>query len=85
MRQDHRAGEKVFVDHGGQRLRNVGPTTGAVAQVEFFGAVLGASSYAYAEATRTQQLPELNPVRLMRSPTGATCQGSARDGPAPAG
>src|SRR5437867_2538268 len=58
MRQVHRAGEKCFVDYAGQRPRLIDPTTGEVVEVELFVAVLGASNYTYAEATRTQQVPD---------------------------
>jgi transposase len=55
MRQVHRAGEKTFVDYAGQRPHLVDPATGARIPVELFVAVLGASNYTYAEATRTQR------------------------------
>jgi transposase len=55
MRQVHRAGEKAFVDYAGQRPALVEGATGEVVPVELFVAVLGASNYTYAEATRTQQ------------------------------
>jgi transposase len=58
MRQVHRAGDKCFVDYAGQKPRLVDPATGEVTEVELFVAVLGASNYTYAEATRTQQVPE---------------------------
>ncbi len=58
MRQEHRAGEKVFVDYAGQHPHLVDPMTGAVRAVELFVGVLGASNYTYAEATATQQLPD---------------------------
>jgi transposase len=58
MRQIHRAGEKCFVDYAGQKPRIIEATTGEVIAVELFVAVLGASNYTYAEATRTQQVPE---------------------------
>jgi transposase len=58
MRQEHRAGEKVFVDYAGQQPRIVDPTTGVVTEVELFVGVLGASNYTFTEATRTQQLPD---------------------------
>jgi transposase len=56
MRQVHRAGEKLFVDYSGKKPTIIDPTTGEVTTVELFVAVLGASSYTYAEATRTQQV-----------------------------
>ena len=58
MRQLHRAGDKCFVDYAGQKPRVVDPATGAITDVELFVAVLGASNYTYAEATRTQQVPD---------------------------
>jgi len=58
MRQEHRAGEKVFVDYAGQKPHLVDPTTGEVRAVELFVGVLGASNHTYAEATRTQQLSD---------------------------
>jgi transposase len=58
MRQVHRAGEKCFVDYAGQKPQLVDPTTGEIVPVELFVAVLGASNYTYAEATRTQQVPD---------------------------
>lgn len=58
MRQEHRAGEKIFVDYAGQKPSIIDPTTGEVIEVELFVGVLGASNYTYAEATATQQLPD---------------------------
>lgn len=58
MRQVHRAGEKLFVDYSGKKPTIVDPVTGEIIPVELFVGVLGASNYTYAEATRTQQLPD---------------------------
>jgi transposase len=58
MRQVHRAGEKLFVDYSGNKPRIVDPATGEVTEVELFVAVLGASNYTYAEATRTQKVAD---------------------------
>jgi transposase len=55
MRQEHRAGEKLFVDYSGNKPHLVDPNTGERVEVELFVAVLGASNYTYAEATRTQR------------------------------
>ena len=55
MRQVHKAGDKLFVDYSGTRPSIADPTTGEVIAVELFVAVLGASSYTYAEATATQR------------------------------
>ena len=55
MRQDHRAGEKLFVDFPGQRLPIFDRRSGEVIlEAELFVAVLGASNYLYAEAVPTQ-------------------------------
>jgi len=56
MRQEHRAGEKIFVDHAGQTVAVTDPKTGEIRNAYVFVAVLGASSYAYAEATWTRDL-----------------------------
>ena len=56
MRQVHRGGEKLFVDYSGKKPTIIDPATGEVIEVELFVAVLGASNYTYAEATRTQQV-----------------------------
>lgn len=55
MRQVHRAGEKLFVDYSGKKPHVVDPKTGEVTEAELFVAVLGASNYTYAEATRSQK------------------------------
>jgi transposase len=57
MRQDHRGGERLFVDYG-EGLKLVDPKTGAPIATQLFVAVWGASNYTYAEATLTQQLPD---------------------------
>jgi len=59
MRQDHRAGEKLFVDYAGQTVPIIDRHTGEVLfDAQIFVAVMGASNYSYAEATRTQTLPD---------------------------
>ena len=58
MRQVHRAGEKTFIDFSGKRPMVVDPRTGEARRVELFVAVLGASSFTYAEATESQRLPD---------------------------
>ena len=51
MRQEHRAGERMFVDYAGQTVPVVDPETGELRQApQVFVAVLGASSYTFAEA-----------------------------------
>lgn len=58
MRQEHRAGEKVFVDYAGQTLGIVDERTGEIREAQLFVAALGASGYTYAEVTWTQSLPD---------------------------
>lgn len=58
MRQEHRPGEKLFVDYAGQTVEVIDPATGEARPAQIFVAVLGASSYTYAEATYTQALPD---------------------------
>jgi len=57
MRQEHKAGEKCFVDFPGRQVPIYDEATGEVAfGAELFVAVLGASSYLFAEALRSQEL-----------------------------
>ncbi|MRR56055.1 MAG: transposase [Deltaproteobacteria bacterium] len=51
MRQEHRAGEKMFVDYCGQTLPIVDAATGEFRDAQVFVAVMGASNYTYAEAS----------------------------------
>jgi transposase len=57
MRLNHKAGEKLFVDYAGQTVPVIDPNTGEIQEAEIFVAVLGASSYTYAEAQWHQDLP----------------------------
>lgn len=56
MRQNHKAGEKLFVDYCGPKMSIVDPDTGEIRTAEIFVAVMGASNYTYAEATWSQEL-----------------------------
>jgi transposase len=58
MRQVHRAGEKLFIDYSGQTVPIIDAASGEIHRAEIFVAVLGASTYTYAEATWSQQLPD---------------------------
>jgi len=58
MRQVHTAGDKLFVDYSGKKPQLVDPNSCEVREVELFVAVLGASNYAYAEASYTQQVSD---------------------------
>lgn len=57
MRQEHRAGEKLFIDYG-EGLSILDLATGELILTQLFVAVWGASNFTYAEATLSQTLPE---------------------------
>ena len=57
LRQTHRAGEKLFVDYAGQTIPVTDPVTGHVREAYLFIASLGASSYTFAWASLSQDLP----------------------------
>lgn len=50
MRQEHRAGEKLFVDYAGMTMEVVDAQTGAITEHPIFVGALGASNFTYAEA-----------------------------------
>ena len=56
LRQEHAAGEKLWVDYAGSTVPIYDSVTGEVRQASIFVAVLGVSSYTYAEATWSQEL-----------------------------
>jgi len=58
MRQDHKAGEKAFVDYAGTTAEIVDRDTGEVRTAQIFVGVMGASSYTYVEATWGQGLSD---------------------------
>jgi transposase len=58
LRQVHTAGEKLFVDFAGHTMEVVDGASGEIGRAEIFVAVLGASSFIYAEATWSQTLPD---------------------------
>lgn len=57
MRQNHVAGEKCFVDYC-DGIVFTDPKTGAEIKTQLFVGCLGASSYTFAEVTRSQALPD---------------------------
>jgi transposase len=56
MHQEHRAGEKTFVDFAGDGIAITNPATGEVTQAPLFVGALGASSYTFARVCRDQSL-----------------------------
>jgi len=57
MRLHHKAGEKLFVDYAGDTIPVTDPESGEMHEVPIFVATWGASSYTYAEAQPSQELP----------------------------
>jgi transposase len=57
LRQQHTPGEKLFLDWAGATIPIYDRQSGNVIEASLFVAVLGYSSYAYAEATSDQRLP----------------------------
>ena len=53
MRQEHRVGEKLFIDFSDV----IDPKTGEVSKAVLFVATLGASRYTYVEPVLRQDLP----------------------------
>lgn len=58
MRQEHRAGEKLFVDYAGMTIPVYDRQAAKTREAQIFVAVLGASNYCFTEATWTQSLPD---------------------------
>jgi len=56
LRQDHRAGERAFIDFAGQTVPITDPLTGIVSAAQLFVAVLGGSRFTDAEALPSQEL-----------------------------
>jgi len=59
LRQEHLAGEKLFIDYAGQTVPIFNPQNGLVElEAQIFVAAMGASNYSFAEATASQSLPD---------------------------
>jgi transposase len=56
MRQEHRAGEKTFIDFSGDGIDIIDPDTGEVKVAKLFIAVLGASNFTFAEPVLSEDL-----------------------------
>jgi transposase len=57
LRQQHSPGEKLFVDYAGATMLIHNRETGEIRPASIFVAALGYSSYTFAEATWSQELP----------------------------
>ncbi len=58
MTMIHKGGDLVFVDYSGDGLEYIERLTGEIVPVDLFVCAWGASSYSYAEGTRTQATPD---------------------------
>ena len=74
MRQHHVAGEKMFIDYAGQSIPVIDSGTGEIRDAQVFVAVLGASNYAFVDATWSQGLPDW----VGRTPGRSGSSGAAR-------
>ena len=57
LRQEHKAGERLFTDYAGDTLSFIDPMSGEIIPVYIYVAVLGASNYTYAEGVLSMDLP----------------------------
>ena len=73
MRQNYRAGEKVFVDYAGPTFEVVDRSTGEVLEVMVFVGVLAASNYTFVDVSRSRSLPDwtMSHVRMFEYFGGA--------------
>ena len=55
MHIEHKAGDAMYVDYAGDKLKIVDPKTGKETQVETFAAILGASQLTYVEVSYSQK------------------------------
>lgn len=58
MRQQHAAGENLFIDFSGMTVPATDPETGEVCPAQIFVATFGASNYTYFEAVPSQRLQD---------------------------
>jgi transposase len=56
LRQEHKAGEKLFIDYAGPTISVIDTETGEIKEAQLFVATLGASNYTYVEAQWGQDL-----------------------------
>ena len=67
MRQSHPAGERMFVDYAGQTIELYDGRTGEIREAQVFVAVMGASSYTYAEGELDADLARLDRLACLRA------------------
>ncbi|MES2514707.1 MAG: IS21 family transposase [Bacteroidota bacterium] len=55
MRREHKAGDKLYIDFAGEKLKIIDKTKNLTIDVEVFVAILGASQLTYVQAVMSQQ------------------------------
>ena len=58
MHMEHKAGDKMFVDYTGKKMKITDKITGEIKEVEIFVAILGACGLTYVEASESQKKAE---------------------------
>ncbi len=58
MHMIHKAGDKMFVDYAGEKLKIIDILTGEIILVEVFVAILGASQFTYVQAIESQNMED---------------------------
>jgi transposase len=58
FRNEHKAGDRVFIDYVGQTMIILDAKTGESKSAQIFIGVLGASNFTYAEASWSQKIPD---------------------------
>lgn len=54
MHQEHKAGEKMFIDYSGLTMDIINRSTGEISKAQIYVACLGASEYTFAEGVTSQ-------------------------------
>jgi transposase len=62
MRQQHKAGDKIYIDFAGEKLTIIDKQSGIEKKVEVFVAILGASQLTYVEALMSQKKEDFIPA-----------------------
>ncbi len=63
MHQEHKAGDKLYVDFAGKKLSITDKETGEIAAVEVFVAILGASQLTHVEAVASSRKTSFKSVK----------------------
>ena len=58
FRNEHKGGEKLFVDYAGMTVSITDPLTGVIREAQIFIATFGASNFTFAEASWSQKISE---------------------------